>query len=133
STVAADQADGFLFALAIAAYLALLRAGKESRESGVSVAVGAVTVVASLVVPLVLPPTSDEPAPTDRVGGLLSGVNPVLDLGQSLRRESPRTIISYTSRTGDGQYLRLVSLQNFTGDTWEPDEVKIDRANRPQT
>ena len=133
STVAPDQADGFLFALAIVAYLALLRAGTPSRESGIAVAVGAITVAASLVVPLALPPTSDEPTASDRTGGLLSGVNPVLDLGQSLRRDAARTIINYTSRSGDGQYLRLVSLQNFTGDTWEPDEVEIDRSNRPQT
>lgn len=132
STVGPDRTDAFLFVLACIAFLALLRAGKPPRESGLAVVVGAMTVVATLIVPLVLPPVSDEPAASDRVGGLLSGVNPVLDLGQSLRREAPRIIINYTSRSGDGQYLRLVSLQNFTGDLWEPDEVEIDRDNRPQ-
>lgn len=132
STVGPDRTDAFLFVLACVAFLALLRAGRPPRESGLAVAVGATTVVATLILPLVLPPVSDEPAVSDRVGGLLSGVNPVLDLGQSLRREAQRIIINYTSRSGDGQYLRLVSLQNFTGDLWEPDEVEIDRSNRPQ-
>ncbi|MBX3094352.1 MAG: hypothetical protein KF680_07440 [Cryobacterium sp.] len=132
STVGPDRTDAFLFVLACIAFLALLRAGRPARESGLAVVVGATTVVATLIVPLVLPPVSDEPAASDRVGGLLSGVNPVLDLGQSLRREAQRIIINYTSRSGDGQYLRLVSLQNFTGELWEPDEVEIDRDNRPQ-
>ncbi|HRQ01149.1 MAG TPA: DUF3488 and transglutaminase-like domain-containing protein, partial [Terrimesophilobacter sp.] len=141
ATVGPDHTDVFVFALACGAYLALLRtetsraeasrADSLRRDTGAAVGLGALTVIAALIVPSLLPPIRDTPDNTDRVAGVLSGINPVLDLGQNLRRSVDRDILSYTSRSNTGQYLRLVALHNFTGDTWEPDPVEIDTENKP--
>lgn len=131
STVGPDRTDVFLFALACVAYLALLRAHAPRRERGFAVGVGALTVIVALIVPTFMPPVRSAPDSSDRIAGVLSGVNPVLDLGQNLRRAVERDILSYTSRSGDGQYLRLVALYTFTGDTWEPDPVVVDVNNKP--
>lgn len=131
ATVGPDRTDGLIFALACVAYLALLRAHAPRRDNAFALGVGAVTVIAALLTPLFLPPIKPAPDSSDRITGVLSGVNPVLDLGQNLRRTVERDILSYTARTGDGQYLRLVSLHTFTGDTWAPDEFELDENNKP--
>lgn len=131
AAVGPDRNDVFLFALACVAFLALLRVHSPRGDSGHAVAVGAVTVVAALLAPLILPPIKAAPESSDRITGVLSGVNPVLDLGQNLRRAVERDILSYTTRTGTPQYLRLVVLNSFTGETWAPDDFVFVEDNKP--
>ncbi len=123
--------DIFFFAIAAIAWLVLLRAGQPLRQTGRAFGLGAAAVVVALVMPLVLPPVDESKATGDSFSGYLAGVNPVLNLGDDLRRQLPRTILRYNSLTDSPTYLRLVSLQNFTADTWEPDPPSIRRDNRP--
>lgn len=131
ASIGLDLSDGFTFALAAVAYLALLRAGQLQRQTGRSMALGATALALALILPLVLPPVDVSEATSDGFGGYVAGVNPVLNLGADLRRDLPRTVLSYNTRSGSGRYLRLVSLQNFTAETWEPDPPVIDERNRP--
>ncbi|GAA3750606.1 DUF3488 and transglutaminase-like domain-containing protein [Leifsonia bigeumensis] len=128
-----DLTDLFVFMLAAIAWLVLLRAGQPLRQTGRTLGLGAVAVVVALVTPLVLPPVDESQATGDTFSGYLAGVNPVLNLGDDLRRNLPRTVLRYSSRTDSPTYLRLVSLQNFTAETWEPDPPTIERGNRPST
>jgi transglutaminase-like putative cysteine protease len=128
-----DLTDLFIVMLAAVAWLVLLRAGQPLRQTGRALALGAVAVVVALVTPLVLPPVDESQATGDSFSGYLAGVNPVLNLGNDLRRTIPRTVLRYNSRTDSPTYLRLVSLQNFTAETWEPDPPSIDRDNRPSS
>lgn len=123
--------DLFVFMLAAIAWLVLLRAGQPLRQTGRALGLGAVAVVVALALPLGLPPVDESQARSDSFSGYLAGVNPVLKLGEDLRRQVPRTVLRYSSLTDSPTYLRLVSLQNFSAETWEPDPPTIQRDNRP--
>ena len=58
-------------------------------------------------------------------------MNPVINLGVDLRRGTIQTALTYSTSSGKGNYLRLVSLQNFSGDGWTPDKVTFDTNNTP--
>jgi transglutaminase-like putative cysteine protease len=126
-----ELSDAFVFVLAAVAWLVLLRAGQPFAQTGRAIGIGATAIVLALLAPLVLPQVDESQASGDSFGGYLASVNPVLDLGEDLRRQLPRTILTYSTLSGDPTYLRLVSLQNFTAETWEPDPPTIDRNNVP--
>ena len=72
-------------------------------------------------------------APVPGVGsgtGLATGVNPIVDLGDDLRRGAPVTVLDYSTDDGDGTYLKLVDLVDFSGDRWSPAEVELDPAQQ---
>ncbi|MCC6270599.1 MAG: transglutaminase domain-containing protein [Microbacteriaceae bacterium] len=131
--IGSQLADVFFILLTAGCWLILLRAGQPHAQTSRSLAVAALAVVAALVVPVVLPPAEGTDALGDGTSGYLASVNPVLSLGDELRRDLPRTILTYRTQSGDPAYLRLVSLQNFHSDTWEPDPPTIDRDNSPQS
>ena len=90
--------------------------------SAVAAVIAATVVVGVLVLPPLLPEVS--PAQNTNGTGFSSGVNPVLSLGQNLRQDVEHTVLSYTTESGTAQYLRLVSLQNFSGSNWAPDAFR---------
>ncbi len=94
--------------------------------------VGATALGLALVVPAVLPDLS---AGTFGFGGGGFGrggnggnevtvINPILDLGASLRQGENTPLIRYQ---GKPTYLRLVGLDDFTGDSWAPSDLKVSR------
>lgn len=119
--------DPFVFVLSAAAYLLLLVAGRPRRQPGLAVGIGAAAIIGALVMPIVLPGIDATPGNT--VPGLSTGVNPVLGLGDDLRRASERDVLDYTTESGDAHYLRLVTLENFTGAEWAPTDLEVDTAN----
>ena len=131
AAISTALSDGFIFLLAAVGYLILLRAGQPFRQSARSIGLGAAAVCLTIIVPLVLPPVQESQATSSNFGGYLTGVNPVLNLGADLRRGLPQTMLNYRSLSDAPHYLRLVSLQNFTAKTWEPDDVQIITDNRP--
>lgn len=131
ASIGLDLSDGFTFALAAVAYLVLLRAGQPLRQTSRSIALGASAVALALILPLALPPVEVSEATPEGFSGYVAGVNPVLNLGADLRRDLPRTVLTYNTQSGSAHYLRLVSLQNFTAETWEPDPPVIDEQNLP--
>lgn len=123
-----DSTDPVVFVLAAIAYLLLLRIGRPLRGLRSSLAVAAVALVATLVLPLVLPAV--EPAEQGPgSGGFASGINPVLSLGQNLRQGDDRSVLTYSTRTGDSEYLRVTSVDDFRGNAWAPDPFELDRRN----
>ena len=131
SAINTALSDGFIFLLAAVGYLILLRAGQPLRQTARSLGLGAAVVCLTILLPLVLPPVQESEATSSNFGGYLTGVNPVLNLGADLRRGLPRTMLTYRSISDAPQYLRLVSLQNFSAKTWAPDDVVVDTENRP--
>jgi transglutaminase-like putative cysteine protease len=92
--------------------------------------VGAAALGLALVVPAVLP---NFDASTFGFGGNGFGngsghgrkvnvVNPIIDLGRDLRRGQNAPVISYTGRP---DYLRLVGLDLFNGDKWDPSPSQV--------
>jgi transglutaminase-like putative cysteine protease len=119
STIDPELADPFFFALVAIVYLLLLRPRIGRSRPPVAIGLGAVAVVGALVLPLLLPPVT-QPGESGPNGGLTTGINPMLDLGEDLRRNSPTQALTYSTTAPGGQYLRLTTLEQFVGDEWEP-------------
>ncbi len=92
-----------------------------SAAAGRAVAVGAGVLVAALLIPPLLPPvTAGSALPGTGVPGLVTGVNPVLELGDDLRRDTPVEALRYTTDADGGLYLTLSHLADFEGSTVKP-------------
>jgi len=129
SVVSIDITDPIVFVLGALCYLLLLRATASRRQTGLTIALSAMVLLGALVAPLLLPEVI--PAQNTNGTGFSSGVNPVLSLGQNLRQDVEHTVLSYSSESGTAQYLRLVSLQNFSGSNWAPDVFRQRSGNTP--
>ena len=119
-------AEPIWFVLAALAYLALLRIGRRRTPVGGVVVVTVIALLGSLVLPAAFPPAR-QPV---RDGGspFGTGVNPLVNLGEDLRRDYIVDMIRYTTDAPGGLYLRLATLDRFTGLSWEPDSTGIDPA-----
>ena len=126
--VSIDSTDPLVFVFAVLAFLFLLRAGAEHPQRRLSLALSVAVVLGVLVVPLVLPPV------TTATGGVgfSTGVNPVLTLGEDLRRSARHTVLEYSTGSGDPQYLRIVSIDNFSGSHWGPSSFELNTRNTPE-
>jgi hypothetical protein len=120
-----DLSDALSFILTAAAYLWLLRAGRPVGQRRLSFALGAGAVAVAIVLPILLPQSSGPSTPLGNAG-FSTGVNPVLSLGRDLRRFDEHTVFTYSTSSGKPHYLRLVTLDNFSGANWAPAVVKVD-------
>ncbi|WP_187264979.1 DUF3488 and transglutaminase-like domain-containing protein [Homoserinibacter sp. GY 40078] len=110
--------DPLWFVVAAVCFLALLHVDTR-RDSRPAVALtGLIALVAALLAPGALPRVGEEAS--SPVGGLTAGLNPLITLGDDLRRGDPVLALTYTSTASGPVYLRLTTLGNFTGDTWGP-------------
>ncbi|MGT2426036.1 DUF3488 and transglutaminase-like domain-containing protein [Amnibacterium kyonggiense] len=120
----ATGTNGFLLLAVAAAALGVIaadrrRRGRPPRLAGLA-AGGAVAVVVALLVQIVLPTPYASQAAITGAPVIDSGANPLLRLGQDLRRGASTPVLSYTSRGDQPVYLRLAVLEDFTGQTWAP-------------
>ncbi|MBV2355617.1 DUF3488 and transglutaminase-like domain-containing protein [Streptomyces sp. J2-1] len=103
--------------------------------------IGAVALGLALVVPLVLPAMSGGLLDSVGRGGVaanrdgdgISAVNPLVSLRDSLNAQTDRQVLSL--RTSDDDlsdlYLRIVSLDDFDGTTWQPSaQSRVDVPDR---
>jgi len=121
--------DGLFFALTAAAFVGLLlvRSRPASRAAGIGIAVAAVLV--ALVVPLGLPDVTLPDAAVDGPQGAATGINPIITLGDDLRRGDPSLALTYTTNEPGGSYLRLTALDDFTGASWKPSSTDVIEGN----
>jgi transglutaminase-like putative cysteine protease len=116
--------DGFLLLAVAASALAMIavdrrRRGRAPRIAGLAVG-GAVAVVVALLVQVVLPTPFVSSAQAGGAPVIDGGANPLLRLGQDLRRGATTPVLSYSNRDRQPVYLRLAVLEDFQGDTWAP-------------
>ena len=126
------RTPGFwLFVVAAVPWLVLLRSGRHRRPCGIARQPRAqvpaiVLAVAALGYALVLPTVAPDiraaaaawGKPPPSVFG--RGINPMLELGQNLRRNSTTVALTYTTTSDDPLYLKVATLRDFTGKTWRP-------------
>ncbi|GMA91783.1 DUF3488 and transglutaminase-like domain-containing protein [Homoserinibacter gongjuensis] len=110
--------DALWYLVTAALYLAVLRIGRPRDSRRAVVVVGAAVALGSLLLPYAIPGVEEQPA--SRTSGLRSGINPLITLGDDLRRGDPTLALSYTSSANYPVYLRLTTLDRFTGGTWGP-------------
>lgn len=120
----ATGTNGLLLLAVAAAALGVIavdrrRRGRAPRIRGLA-AGGAVAVVVALVVQLILPTPYSSQAAIAGAPIIDSGANPLLRLGQDLRRGASTPVLTYTTRGNQPVYLRLAVLEDFEGDTWAP-------------
>ncbi len=95
---------------------------------------GAVALVATLVLQLVIPGFDQGTFPQ---GSRLnpwassSGLNPMISLGNSLRRPSGDGRITYATNATTPLYLRSVTVDRFDGEAWSPDDRNSSRRTGP--
>lgn len=123
--------DVVAFVVLAACILFLLRADTRTREAPplagrragvapVAVAIGAVAIIAALVVGPALPP----PIPLVGAGGQITTIDARLDLGNDLRQRSDTPVLSMYSDASTPPYLRVATLSVFDGDVWMPDRLR---------
>jgi hypothetical protein len=109
----------------IAAFLFVLRTDTRERrrgwgETGVSLSIAAATTVVAMLIGTTAPGFAQVgrqgiPDSGISIGG---GVNPLIDLGQDLRRPVAVPVLQYTTTAKTPPYLRMTSLDQFTGTIW---------------
>jgi transglutaminase-like putative cysteine protease len=111
-------------------YLYLLRADAPVPDRRLTLAVGAGALAVALVGQVVLPTTEPVQAVTQGTA-ITTGDSPIVNLGSNLRRDVERRALTYSTESGGGEYLRLVSLDQFDGDKWFASELPRDPENLP--
>ncbi|MFF1877396.1 transglutaminaseTgpA domain-containing protein [Leifsonia sp. NPDC058230] len=121
-----DGLDPFALAASAAAFLWLLRCDVRTRRPGTTRPTASLSVAASsIAVALILSGTApgfDRGGATSfTAGGVSIGgtVTPLIDLGRDLRRPAAVRTLTYTTTAASGQYLKLASLDQFTGSVWK--------------
>ena len=113
------ESDPFFFLVTAGAYLLVLYLGLGEVRTGGALGVGALAVVAALLLPLVLPPIA-EPDDRDLEGGFAINVETFIDLGENLRRPNVSRVLTYSNPIGEPQYLMVSVISDFSGDSWGP-------------
>ena len=119
-----DIADPLWYLVTAILFLAILRIGRGAPSAAILGLVGTVVIGGSLLTPIFLPQVQEDPGPIG--GGVATGINPLINLGDDLRRGDPVTAITYTTNAGAGLYLRLATLETFNGRSWSPTLIESD-------
>ncbi|RJU01694.1 transglutaminase domain-containing protein [Arthrobacter frigidicola] len=131
------------FLLTVAAYLlllgcaqwreGLLAASAETGSTGYlgrGLAVGAAAVAVTVLLPLAIPGFNSGAFPQGarlNVWGSSSGLNPAVTLGNDLRNPAGFGRVTYATNSPEPVYLRAVTLEDFAGQRWEPDQRRDER------
>ena len=96
SLVRSSFHDAWIFALAAVVYIAILLV-RRPRRLGLrgALGLGATAIIVSLFTPLTL--ATSTAGPTGGTSGVSAGVNPIITLGDDLRRGEPQHAITYTT------------------------------------
>ena len=118
----------WLFVVAAVPWLVLLRwttGTQPANRPGVhvpAVVLGVAALACAMVLPTIAPDIRAAAAawgePPPSVFG--RGINPMLELGQNLRRNSTVVALTYRTTADDPLYLKVATLRDFTGRTWRP-------------
>ncbi|MHA7264191.1 transglutaminase TgpA family protein [Arthrobacter sp. TMN-37] len=131
------------FLVTVAAYLlllgcaqwreGLLAASTEHGSTGYlgrGLAVGAAAMTVTILLPLAVPGFNSGAFPQGArldVWGGTSGLNPAVTLGNDLRNPSGFGRVTYATNSPEPVYLRAVTLEDFAGQRWEPEQRRDER------
>ena len=130
SLITGTSPSAWLFVLAAAMWLVLLRrrtavdGAVHTARRGPAAVVGVGGLLAAVLFPVVSPDVGSVASswgnPPPQVFG--RGINPIVELGTNLRRNTPVPVLSYTTTLQDPPYLKVATLPDFTGRTWRPSD-----------
>ncbi|NJC21764.1 transglutaminase-like putative cysteine protease [Arthrobacter pigmenti] len=87
--------------------------------------IGASALVLAVLLPLAIPGFNSGAFPQGarvNLWGTATGLNPIVTLGNDLRNPTGFGRIEYATNAEDPLYLRSVTLEDFSGQRWEPDQ-----------
>ena len=126
--ISGDTPSVWLFVVVAALWLVILRSrtalggSLARRQRGPALVLAGAALAASVAFPIISPDVSAVATswgkPPPAVFG--RGINPMLELGQNLRRNGTTTALTYTTGLPEAPYLKVATLRNFTGKTWKP-------------
>jgi transglutaminase-like putative cysteine protease len=128
--ISGETPSVWLFLGVAGLWLVLLRTrtatpGLVRRGYGPAMVLGSSALAAAVLFPVVSPDVSAVATswgkPPSTVFG--RGINPMLELGQNLRRNSTTEALTYRTSFSQAQYLKVATLQDFDGDRWAPSRV----------
>ena len=97
--------------------------------------VGALALGAAVLLPTLVPGLSEglfngngSGFGNGRGEGTISVVNPILSLRDDLTDRADLDVLTYTTDQGDPEPLRIVTVDSFDGDTWEPSTGEVPRS-----
>ncbi|WP_434618183.1 transglutaminaseTgpA domain-containing protein [Arthrobacter sp. A5] len=93
--------------------------GQLRRAVSVAVAAVVVTVLAALLIPGFNSGTFPQGTRLNAFGKV-SGLNPMLSLGNDLRQSGGQGMMIYATDATSAPYLRTTTLEDFSGNSWEP-------------
>ena len=99
---------------------------------GGAAVVGSIAVVAAIVVSIAMPVLPGSGLAGARPGSVLlfaNGVSPMINLGQDLRRPDAEPVLHYRTTATRPPYLRLLTLDEFSGRDWTSGEAPGSRAS----
>jgi transglutaminase-like putative cysteine protease len=123
---------GFLLVLGCCRWYApegRLRAGANRAASGTltrAAVLGAAVVLLMTLLPAVVPGFTQGVFPQgSRIGspGDVSGLDPMISLGNDLRAQSGAVSMTYMTDAPGAEYMRMSTLEDFSGKTWKPSAV----------
>ncbi|MGV0108972.1 transglutaminase family protein [Arthrobacter sp. CP30] len=124
----------FLLLLAVAQWrgnrLASGGARASSGFAGRSAMIGAAALAVAVVLPMFVPGFTSGAFPQGarlNLWGNATGLNPAVTLGNDLRNPTGFGRIAYSTNADTPVYLRAVTLEDFSGRRWEPDERRGER------
>ena len=130
SFVRPGLSDPFLFACTAAVFLGMLLTNARAGGRRIAAGIGAATIVAAIVVPLALPAVQPGAlANGPAANSVATGINPIVTLGDDLRRGDAKLALTYTTTATEAVYLRLTALDDFTGTSWEPTATGVIAGN----
>jgi transglutaminase-like putative cysteine protease len=102
--------------------------------------VGAVAVVAAVLLPALMPGLSNQMIGGSGQGdgdgngrsGAITRINPILDLRKNLDASSDTPVIRYSTSVAEPQPLRIVTADVFDGERWSPNTARIPLNHRVQ-
>lgn len=98
--------------------------------------VGALALAAAVVVPALVPGLSESLLPSGNLpgdgpgDGTIAVLNPILSLREDLTANDDVTVLEYDTDDPTPDPLRLVTVDSFDGETWQPTYGDIDRDQR---
>ncbi|WP_146067478.1 DUF3488 and transglutaminase-like domain-containing protein [Arthrobacter sp. SX1312] len=98
--------------------------------AGRSAIIGAAALAVTMALPLTIPGFNSGAFPQGsrlNVWGTATGLNPAVTLGNDLRNPTGFGRITYSTNSDAPLYLRAVTLEDFSGRRWEPDQRINDR------
>ncbi|WP_378146683.1 transglutaminaseTgpA domain-containing protein [Cnuibacter sp. UC19_7] len=103
------------------------REPRAGRNPLLAVVIAGATVLATAVLPVITPGLTESSLDKDQAGNLFpsvysAGIDPTIQLGRDLRRSTPVLSLTYSTTGESAEYLRMVTLGDFTEGAWHPEE-----------